>query len=109
LWYCVVGMASSSSESVEQENVPSPVRLKRKPTYMVWNEFNRVVLATGELKAECVCVTCCLAENQSMEPHICVPIWRHVLLGGPIVSCYHHCLHSHSYILSYWPSFSLII
>jgi hypothetical protein len=55
-------MASSSSESVEQENVPSPVRLKRKPTYMVWNEFNRVVLATGELKAECV--------------------WCHVLFGG---------------------------
>jgi hypothetical protein len=55
-------MASSSSESVEQENVPSPVRLKRKPTYMVWNEFNRVILATGELKAECV--------------------WCHVLFGG---------------------------
>ena len=66
-------MASSSDASVEQDNVQSPPRVKRKPTFVVWNEFNRVQ-ADGKCKAQCV--------------------WCHVLLcGDPKYGTSH--LHAH--------------
>ncbi|KAM0906831.1 hypothetical protein ACQ4PT_016531 [Festuca glaucescens] len=66
-------MASGSGVYDEQENAPSPPRVKRKLTSVLWNEFNKV-LANGELKVECV--------------------WCHVLLGGDSKNGTSH-LHAH--------------
>jgi hypothetical protein len=66
-------MASGSSVYDDQENAPSPPRVKRKLTSVVWNEFNKV-LVNGELKVECV--------------------WCHVLLGGDPKNGTSH-LHAH--------------
>ncbi|KAM0831309.1 hypothetical protein ACQ4PT_065611 [Festuca glaucescens] len=55
-------MASGSGVYDEQENAPSPPRVKRKLTSVLWNEFNKV-LANGELKDEEVSMPTCGGEE----------------------------------------------